>query len=113
MTDSNRVYIGTRQRDGGAAKTTVSVVESGEARPLLLRLDLKEYSPGGFEWGYGNNGPSQLALAVLADVTGSDTYALRHHHWFKLEVISSLPFGDWKLSQKEIMDWINEHHPVS
>ena len=23
------------------------------------------------------------------------------------------PCGDWKLSQKEIMDWSNEHHPVS
>ena len=56
MTDSNRIFIGTRQRDGGTAKTTVSVVEGGEARPLPLRLDLKDYSPSGFEWGYGNNG---------------------------------------------------------
>ncbi|MCI0438731.1 MAG: DUF6166 domain-containing protein [Chloroflexi bacterium] len=113
MTERSKVYMGVRRRSGpGSAKTSVSVVEGGEARPLPLRLDLKEYAPGGFEWGYGNNGPAQLALAILADVTGSDDYALRYHHWFKLDVISRLPFGDWKLTEREIMAWIDEHHPL-
>ncbi|HVR09254.1 MAG TPA: DUF6166 domain-containing protein, partial [Thermoanaerobaculia bacterium] len=30
------------------------------------RLDLRNHSPTGFEWGYGGSGPAQLALALAA-----------------------------------------------
>ncbi len=105
-----RVYLGIRNEGEGPR---VSVVEGGVARPLPLRLDLKDASPGGFEWGYGSQGPAQLALAILADATENDGYALRHHHWFKLEIVSKLPWRNWKLTHADVMGWIREHHPLA
>ena len=34
--------------------------------PLDSRLDMRNHSPTGFEWGYGGSGPAQLALALAA-----------------------------------------------
>ena len=108
-----KVYLGARNRVHDHQGVSVSVVEDGNPRSLPLRLDLREHSPGGFEWGYGTHGPAQLALAILADVTMNDDYALRHHHWFKLEVISSLPWQEWKLTEDQVRRWIQEHHPLN
>ena len=108
-----KVYLGMRNLQDSAQTVTVTVVENGVARSLHPRPDLKDYSPGGFEWGYGTDGPAQLALAVLADVTSSDDYALRHHHWFKLEIISHLPWQEWKLTEAQVRAWIQEHHPLA
>ena len=107
-----KVYVGSRAGGPDKRDAVVTVLEDGNPRALPLRLDLKSHSPGGFEWAYGNDGPAQLALAMLADFTESDRYALRHYHWFKLEVVSSLPSDGWKLTEREIRAWINEHHPL-
>lgn len=40
------------------------------------------HSPDVFEWGYGGSGPSQLALAILLEVTGDDGRALNLYHDF-------------------------------
>jgi hypothetical protein len=53
-------------REGYAALVTV------DGRSLNPRLDLWNHSPTGFEWGYAGSGPSQLALAMLADHLGDD-----------------------------------------
>jgi len=108
---AGKVYIGERHGEGRSASPYVSVTENGESRPLPPRLDLREHSTS-LEWGYGIGGPAQLALAILADVTGSDDYAMRHHHWFKLEIVSKLPWRGWELSESQVWDWINEHHPL-
>ncbi len=109
----HKVYVGGRPGGPASNDARVLVLEDGAPRPLALRSDLRTYSPQGFEWAYGSNGPAQLALAILADVTGDDAYALRHHHWFKLEVISTLPPTGWKLTERQIMAWTEEHHPLS
>ena len=36
------------------------------------RLDLREHSMTGFEWGFAGSGPAQLALAILADTIGDE-----------------------------------------
>jgi hypothetical protein len=110
---NDRIYKGVRSGSSRSANVEVTFVDGNGSYELSPRLDLKEYSADGFEWGYGNSGPSQLALAILADVTGSDDYALRHHIWFKLEVISRLPWHGWELSGQQVWAWINEHHPLS
>ena len=109
---TNRVYVGIRLSGPDSPGLNVSVVENGDPRPLPLRLDLQSHSPGGFEWGYGSSGPARLALAILADVTGNDEYAVRHHPWFKLDVIASLPWEGWKLTESQARAWIQEHHPL-
>jgi hypothetical protein len=45
--------------------------DSGFKRyPLPIRLDLRNHSPTGFEWGYRGSGAAQLSLAILADYIG-------------------------------------------
>ena len=107
-----RYMWGVRHGDPEGGDVKVTVVEDGVARSLPMRLDLRSYSPDGLEWGYGNAGPAQLALAILADVTGNDQYALRHHHWFKLEVVATLPWDGWKLAEDRVRRWIQQHHPL-
>ena len=77
-----------------------------------MRAELREDSPERLEWAYGNRGPAQLALAILANLTGSDEYAVRHHHWFKLDVIATLPWEGWNLTEARVRAWIAEHHPL-
>ena len=108
-----KLYLGVRSRTADGHGVTVSVVEDGVPRSLPPRLDLRDHSPGGLEWGYGTDGPAQLALAVLADVTGSDDYAVRHYHWFRLEITSKLPWQEWKLTEAQVRAWIREHHPLA
>lgn len=80
----------------------VYVVEKLRRAPLPPRNDLRNHSPDGFAWGYGGSGPSQLALAILADLHG-DTKALQWYQPFKWRVIAQLP-GDkaWTLSAQQV-----------
>ena len=107
----DKVYAGERKGQGAASEVSVVVVEDGVTRPLPSRLDLWEHSVK-LEWGYGMGGPAQLALAILADATGSDAYAERHHHWFKQDVVMRLAWDGWELPESSVWEWINEHHPL-
>ena len=71
--------------------------------PLDPRHDLYNHSPDGFEWGYGGSGPSQLALAILADATDDET-ALKHYQTFKRIAITDLPqHTPWIMPQKDVI----------
>ena len=107
-----KVYTGRRMGQGAASDVIVEVMEDGIAHPLPSRLDLREHSVN-LEWGYGMGGPAQLALAILADVTGSDAYAERHHHWFKQAIVMRLPWDGWELPEGSVREWIAEHHPLA
>jgi hypothetical protein len=54
------------------SRTWNATLVTVDSNPLNLRLDLRNHSPSGFEWGYGGSGPAQLALALLADCLGDD-----------------------------------------
>ncbi len=72
----------------------VAVVVDGKSYPLNPRLDLIDYGQEGtsrFGWGHHGAGPSQLALAILADFTFDDTFARTHHMAFKRKCIGLLP----------------------
>ena len=107
-----KVYLGVRSRSADGNAVTVSVIEDGVPRSLPPRLDLRDHPAAGLEWGYGTDGPAQLALAVLADAAASDDYAVRHFHWFRLEIVSNLPWQEWKLTEAQVHAWIREHHPL-
>jgi hypothetical protein len=78
---------------------------------LLLRLDVRNHSPTGFEWGYGGSGPAQLSLALLLDALG---HPLRHHavklyQRFKREVIGRIHGIDsWLIYKDDIIKWCEE-----
>ena len=80
-------------------------------RALGLRLDLRNHSPTGFAWGYGGSGPSQLALAILADVIG-DERALDLYQSFKFEIIACQPRdAGFTLTEAQIRAWVETQPP--
>ena len=78
------------------------------------RLDLRNHSPTGFEWGYGGSGPAQLALAILADhlnvpkAKEGSWVPFQHYQQFKFDVISKLPKDEWTITSDEIERWLKE-----
>ena len=68
-------YVGIRTASG----CEVWVSRGDSIRRLKPRFDLRQHSPTGFEWGFGGSGPAQLALALLADWSGDDGFALKHY----------------------------------
>lgn len=73
---------------------------------LAPRHDLYNHSPTGFEWGYGGSGPAQLALALLAEVTGNDALAVMFHQTFKFSVVAGWQADEWRISSVEILEWV-------
>ena len=96
----------------GRMDALVRVVTNGEVKSLPLRLDLRNHSPTGFEWGYRGSGPAQLALAILACVTQDDAYACAAYQDFKDEFVAPLREDAWELTAAEIEAWVVAH-PVS
>lgn len=94
-------YMGTR--DG--RDTRVVVVENGLERDLDPRLDLRNHSPSGFEWGYLGSGPAQLALAILADLFDDHT-ATQYYQRFKEDVIAGLMAPEFELSEDLVRTWL-------
>ncbi|HXT10548.1 MAG TPA: DUF6166 domain-containing protein [Candidatus Angelobacter sp.] len=85
---------------GNRTKAGAMVVVDGEI--LELRLDLRNHSPTGFDWGYHGSGAAQLALAILAHHLGGDEEALNLYQRFKWAVIAELPKHRWLLTSREI-----------
>ncbi len=84
------------RRTGHAVDVTV------DGRPLNPRLDLWNHSPTGFEWGYGGSGPTQLALATVADCLGDDEKARCLYQAFKSAIVANLPFQQWTLTEAQV-----------
>ena len=95
-------YRGSRSYDGAE----VTRVNGPEHYPLPWRLDLRNHSPTGLEFGYGGSGPSQLALALLADATGDAELSCRYYQDFKWEVVATLSSDRWELTQTWIKEWV-------
>lgn len=89
-----KIYHGTRTLEG-------CTVTAGGA-PLDERLDLRQHSTSGFEWGYEGSGPRQLALAILADHFGDDARALSQCQLLMEVVIAELKGDDWTLTAEQI-----------
>ena len=92
-------YVGTRTDDGCAV---VVLEDDRPPRPLDPRLDLRNHSPTGFEWGYGGSGPAQLALALAADVLGDDEKAQQLYQRLKFKLVGGLPHEGWELTADRV-----------
>lgn len=65
----------------------VKVIKDMRESDLDPRLDLASHSPEGFEVGYLGTGPSQLALAILAEVFDDD-FAKSHYVDYLKDIIA-------------------------
>jgi hypothetical protein len=111
MKPDTTIYRGERtmpQRD-----TIVTV----DGRALSTRLDLRNHSPTGFEWGYYGSGCAQLALAILADFLGQGPWdrheigsespeVMLRYQDFKWEVIAKIQTDEWTLSGADVRGWL-------
>ncbi len=107
------VYRGERIPDPetGILETLVTVSDAQGIRALDPRLDLRNHSPTGLEWGYSGSGPAQLALAILADLLNDDELANSLHQKFKFQVISGLPKHSWELTSEVVRQFLATHPP--
>lgn len=80
-----------------------------DVAPLNPRTDIRNHSPSGMSWGYMGSGPSQLALAILADHMKDDVKAEKYYMQFKAEVISKITDDAFVLSNEKVQTWINRH----
>lgn len=100
-----KTYFGERDLVDELENSVVVKDDGGKWRDLPLRLDLRNHSPTGFEWGYGGSGPAQLALAILADCVG-DEVAMRVYMTFKFERVARLPRVRWTITEQEIREFV-------
>ena len=105
-------YNGSRGHYSGNA-----TVERSDGYYLKPRNNWVNHSPGGFEWGYGGSGPSQLSLAILADTLeerigdkGSiKALALHNYQSFKWDVVSRFNRSKFAISQDVVWRWYEDN----
>ena len=91
----------------GRPDRTVTVTEAdGSIYELKPRPDLVNYTPVGFGWGDGGDGPAQLALAILAHHTGDNAMARRHHRAF-INVLGMIRDDYWTLTDAALAGWLD------
>ena len=95
-----KIYYGFDDGSGAA----VFVSRQGEVMTsLVLRLDLAEHSPGGFEWGDSSRISTQLALAILADWFECDYAARALRQKFKAAAIVSINQNHRSLNDDDLI----------
>ena len=93
-----KTYRGARTIDG--IQVTVN------SQPLDERVDIHQFTDGGFEWTYEGDAPQQLALALLADHLDDNKQALALCSRFTRQVIANLD-NEWVLSSAGIDTALN------
>lgn len=116
-------YIGVRGPRGARILVhSPSAAQRGAAPTYELppRYDLYAYA-GNVDWGYPGLEPAQAALAILADATGDDVYALVQHTAFRDDIIATRPAPhkngrmqlverqEWQLTAPAIANWVSKH----
>ena len=84
------------------SQTCIVTVEVNRRRRMLRpRLDIRNHSPTGFEWGYGGSGPAQLALALVADCCGRE-FAVPSIYQKVKRLVADLPHDGWILTEQQV-----------
>lgn len=93
----------------GVGAVTVHIDDPKQGiQPITPERSQKLYnhSPDGFEYGYGGSGPSQLALAILLELTDDEGVALRHYQDFKRDCIAIIGGNTFDIPIKDIEAWL-------
>lgn len=97
----NHIKIYTADR----TQTNTNVYVNGIKLSMVPSQKLHNHSPDGFEWGYGGQGPSQLALAILLDFLNNPDEALAYYQEFKWVFIATAPFDGFAITSMDIDVW--------
>jgi uncharacterized protein DUF6166 len=88
-----KTFCGDRTIDG--VKVTI------DGKPLDQRLNIRQFTPNGFEWSYEGPEPRQLALAILAEHLGDAAKAQALVEPFMTAVVAN--FGnEWEMTTADI-----------
>jgi len=103
------LIVGYNQRtEQGGFKVEI-VFADGNRMPLP---HIERHSPSGFAWGYGGSGPSDLALSLVAFVTGLGEQAKNIpalYQEFKRDVVALLPPEGFTLPVVLVRSWAMTH----
>lgn len=109
--DEEQITTATEVRVWYCKGETLARVDGRQSWDLPLRLDLRNHSPSGFNWGYGGSGPAQLALAILVNFTGNEAFALAHYQDFKWHFLATEAMGTasrFQIEGAQIIEWIRK-----
>lgn len=103
-----KTYFADRDEHGTRVFKRVGTIEHQHVEELnpSQSQTIMNHSPEGFEWAYTGSGPSQLALAILLDVFGDESIALKHYQDFKTRFIANLPVARWTIREDDVRQWI-------
>ena len=98
--------------DGSPGEGQVYVIDEGNLhiRPLLPARSLEVHRfANGFSWGYNGEGPSQLALALLLEISDNEVFCKNICQQFLSEVIAKIQSTSWAIHADSIWGWIQEN----
>ena len=99
-------YFSHRISECGHQPVYKQLLPDGE--PVLLAIlpsqKLHDRSPG-FGWGSTGQGPAQLALVLLLDVTSNPDKSLAYYQLFKWDVVAGWK-DEWTIFSGEILEWL-------
>ena len=88
------------------ARTIDGIQVTVDGQPLDERIDIHQFTDGGFEWSYEGDAPQQLALALLSDHLDDNKQALALCTRFTRQVVANLD-NEWALSSADIDTALN------
>ena len=94
-----KMYSGARTIDG------IQVTVDGQ--PLDERIDIHQFTDGGYEWSYEGDAPHHLALGLLSDHLDDNKQALALCTRFTRQVVANLD-NEWALSSADIDTALND-----
>ena len=95
-------------RDVGESKVYLIDEENIDIRRISpLRSQNVERFSNGFAWGYSGDGPSQLALALLLEVTNDEKLSVELCLSFREHFIKGIAENCWAMSAALIQGWID------
>ena len=85
----------------------VQITDEDYTTQLSLKKSLQvvDHSPDGFQWGYQGSGPSQLAAAILNEVTEDPEITREYYELFKHDHVSQWA-DDFEINDFQVRDWL-------
>lgn len=80
---------------------------NGEPLDPKPSQQIRDYNAD-FAWGMHSQGATQLALAILLQESGNESFALKHYQAFRRDVITPLPRTEgveWIMEGSEVQRW--------